>query len=369
VDGGDHDIFEMLNLHHNCGNGIFIGKGNGGHLILNCDAHDNYDASPSGKSPGENADGFGVHYQTGGDMTIIRGCRAWWNSDDGYDFISQEVPVTIENSFAMGSGYINSGSGTAGNGNGFKIGSSKTGIRHIVRNCVAWKCRASGFYANHSSGGNDWYNNTAYNNGTQFNLLASTFAGCTEVYKCDDNLRQDGVTLSGPKAHKMRNNIGYPNKNSYMNGVDTKNNTWDLNISPADKDFISVTQPSPGTGALGPRQADGSLPNADFLKLAPGSAMIDKGADVQLKFAGAAPDLGAYEFGLATSVIRYRPDSKGTMPFLFSGGKTDVQKIHVFDMAGRRFENSMVNNAFEPIMYIAPQPDGSTRACMTIRTR
>ena len=30
--------------------------------------------------------------------TIIRGCRAWWNSDDGYDLINQEVPVTVENS-------------------------------------------------------------------------------------------------------------------------------------------------------------------------------------------------------------------------------------------------------------------------------
>ena len=53
------------------------------------------------------------------------------------------------------------------------MGSSQTGIRHIVQNNVAWKNKAAGFYANHSSGGNTWYNNTSYMNGTQYNMLAS----------------------------------------------------------------------------------------------------------------------------------------------------------------------------------------------------
>ena len=53
------------------------------------------------------------------------------------------------------------------------------------------------------------------------------------------------------------------------------------------------------SGALGPRAADGSMPAVDFLKLAAGSQMIDKGTDVGLPFVGAAPDLGAYEYGAA----------------------------------------------------------------------
>ncbi|MEI9942470.1 MAG: hypothetical protein WDO69_35090 [Pseudomonadota bacterium] len=71
--------------------------------------------------------------------------------------------MIIENSWAMGNGYINSGTArpAAGNGNGFKAGSSKTGIRNVIRNSLAWKNVASGFYANHSSGGNDWFNNTS----------------------------------------------------------------------------------------------------------------------------------------------------------------------------------------------------------------
>jgi hypothetical protein len=301
VETGGNDIFELLNMHHNSGNGIFIGKGGGGHLVLNCDAHDNYDAT-SNQGQGQNADGFGVHYQTTGATTVLRGCRAWWNSDDGYDLINQEFPVTVENSWAFGNGYATYGTfnPSSGNGNGFKMGSSKTAIRHLAQNNVAWKNKASGFYANHSSGGNTWYNNTSFQNVTQFNMLASP--------PDDPNTT---ITLTGSLVHIMRNNLGYPNKNTNMTGVDTQFNAWDLNLTPKASDFLSITDPSvSGTGqaiettspALGPRQADGSLPNIDFLKLAAGSAMVDKGTDVGLPFVGAAPDLGAYELG-ATAPI------------------------------------------------------------------
>jgi MYXO-CTERM domain-containing protein len=297
---GSNDTFELLNMHNNMGNGIFMGtKTGGGNLILNCDSHDNYDPTTT-QGDGQNADGFGVHYQTSGTTTIVRGCRSWWNSDDGYDLINQEVPVTVENSWAFGCGYSNYGTGRPadGNGNGFKMGSSKTGVRHLVQNNVAWGNKANGFYANHSAGGNTWYNNTSFQNGTQYDMLASSWDAAGN--------RTDGVTLTGTKVHIMRNNIGFPDKNVSMNGVDTQFNTWDLNITPAAKDFLSITDTTVGgTGqaietsslALGPRQADGSLPNVDFLKLAAGSAMIDKGTDVGLPFVGSAPDLGAYEYG------------------------------------------------------------------------
>ena len=296
---GDHSIsmlrtrnssnntFERLNIHHGFGPGLFIDTGNGGNLILNCDSHDNYDKNGS-QGDGQNGDGFGVHYQTTGPSTIIRGCRAWIDSDDGYDLISQEVPVIVENSWAIQNGYANGGavSPADGNGNGFKMGSSVTGIRHIVQNNVAWKNKAAGFYANHSSGGNTWLNNTSYMNGTQYNMLASP-----------PNDSATTITLSGALAHKMRNNIGFPNRNSNMGGVDTMFNTWDLNITESAADFAGTSD----TGATGPRQADGSLPAVTFLKLKAGSPLIDKGTNVGLPFVGTAPDLGADEYGAVTT--------------------------------------------------------------------
>ncbi|WP_437806517.1 right-handed parallel beta-helix repeat-containing protein [Sorangium sp. So ce1078] len=275
--GSSDNIFELLHLHHGFGSGLFIDKGNGGNLVLNCDSHDNYDQNGS-QGDGQNGDGFGVHYQTTGPSTTIRGCRAWNNSDDGYDYISQEVPVITEGSFAM-----SNGRGSEGNGNGFKVGSSKTGVRHIVRNNVAWKNKAAGFYANHSSGGNTWLNNTAYSNRTQYNMLASP-----------PNDSSQTIILTGALAHKMRNNIGFPDKNSNMGGVDTAFNTWDLNITETSSAFESTSD----AGCTGPREADGSIPSACvFMKLKTGSALIDKGTDVGLPFVGSAPDLGAYEFG------------------------------------------------------------------------
>ena len=144
----NNNIFELLNIHNNFGPGLFINGGTGGHLILNCDSHDNYDKDGS-QGDGQNADGFGVHYQMTGPSTILRGNRAWINSDDGYDLISQEVPVLVEGSWAVMNGFSNGGANSPadGNGNGFKAGSSKTGVRHTIQNCLAWGNVASGFSA------------------------------------------------------------------------------------------------------------------------------------------------------------------------------------------------------------------------------
>ena len=310
------DTFELLDFHHNKGSGLFISAGTGGHLVLNCDAHDNYDPT-SHQGDGQNADGFGVHYQTSGDTTKFLGCRAWWNSDDGWDFISQEYPVLLADSWAYGNGYANSGTTKPadGNGNGFKAGSSKTGIRHTIRNCVAWKNRAAGFYANHSSGGNTWINNTSWQNGTAFNMLASTWDAAGN--------RTDGVILKGSKVHILRNNIGYPNKNTNMTGVDSKNNTWDLGIVPKDSDFLGVDD----VGFRGARAKDGGLPDLPFLKLRSGSALIDKGVGFGLPFQGKAPDLGAYEYGTNTSVERVSPRRIPT-------------RTEVFDLTGRRVDRT-----------------------------
>ena len=63
--GGSNNTFELLNIHHITGAGLSIANGNGGHLALNCDSHDNYDPN-SDQGDGQNADGFGVHYQETG---------------------------------------------------------------------------------------------------------------------------------------------------------------------------------------------------------------------------------------------------------------------------------------------------------------
>jgi hypothetical protein len=62
-------------------------------------------------------------------------------------------------------------------------------------------------------------------------------------------------------------------------------------------DFVS-TEPS---AAYGPRNADGSLPDINFMHLAAGSDLIDGGTDVGLPYHGSAPDLGYFEYGGCTT--------------------------------------------------------------------
>ncbi|MBR2211347.1 MAG: right-handed parallel beta-helix repeat-containing protein [Fibrobacter sp.] len=323
-----HIFLEQIDSHHNAGPGFFANDGaadGGGHIFLNCDAHDNYD--PDGwQGDGENADGFGAHYQKPGegDTTKFIGCRAWWNSDDGFDFINQEFPVVVENCYAMGNGYSNYGLGnpTSGNGYGIKMGQSTFGTgHHLIKYCVAWKNKASGFYANYTNAGSTWLNNTAYNNGDR------SFSMASALYAEDGKTRLTEVSpLTGDNAHVLKNNIAFPNKlsqigecweyipsqgiNHYVDCPAGENNTWNLKLDLTVDDFESLDDPSTTVtgkdlstiaGILGPRNADGSLPNVDFLKLKKGSRAIDKGEDLGFPFAGDSPDLGAYEYGMPSS--------------------------------------------------------------------
>jgi len=325
-----HIFLEQMESHHNAGPGFFANDGaddGGGHIFLNCDAHDNYD--PTGwQGDGENADGFGAHYQKPGqgDTTKFIGCRAWWNSDDGFDFINQEFPVVLENCYAMGNGYSDYGRGNPKNGNGYgiKMGQSTYGTgHHTIKFCVAWKNKSSGFYANYTNAGSKWLNNTSYMNEDRAYSMAST------LYDEDGKTRLAEVApLTGDKAHVLKNNIAFPNKLSqigtcwekissqnidhYVDCPAGENNSWNLNLDLTEDDFVSLDDPSMTVtgkdlstipGMLGPRNADGSLPNVDFLKLKKGSRAIDKGEDLGFPFVGKAPDLGAFEYGLSSSSV------------------------------------------------------------------
>jgi pectate lyase-like protein len=157
VEGGSNNIYELLNLHHNMGPGLFFVRG-GNNLILNCDSHENYDPLSS-SGAGGNADGFGCHIGTGDTGNVFRGCRAWWNSDDGWDFIQAQEVVTVENSWSWYNGYLPDTTTASGNGNGFKAGGygiPATNVpanppSHVVRNCVAFLNRAAGFLRQSSS--------------------------------------------------------------------------------------------------------------------------------------------------------------------------------------------------------------------------
>jgi hypothetical protein len=187
--------------------------------------------------------------------------------------------VLIENSWTWHNGYLPGTNTASGNGNGFKMGGYggsyvSNGAKHTIRFSVAFNNRASGFYANHHTLANDYFDNTGYNNHPDFNML--------------------GVDASGAAIGigNLRNNIAYAGTlTSNMSGTSASYNSWNLGVTMSDSQFRSVST----TGWDAARAADGSLPVLPYLHLAATSTLIDKGTDVGLPYAGGAPDLGAFE--------------------------------------------------------------------------
>jgi Right handed beta helix region len=155
---GNDNTFEQLDAHHNMGPGFFIQTG-GNNTFLNCDSHENEDTLTS-NGDGQSADGFGCHPDHAGNTgNVFRGCRAWWNSDDGWDFINSQEACTVESSWSWYNGYkpdaVTNGQPVAlaaGNGNGFKgggYGDPQTGVpavppQHVIQQDCAFYNKANG---------------------------------------------------------------------------------------------------------------------------------------------------------------------------------------------------------------------------------
>jgi len=280
---GSHNIFERLAMHDGQAIGIYHVRGSD-NLFLNCDAWNNWDhTSEDGK--GGNVDGFGCHPTKGSTGNVFRGCRAWYNSDDGFDCISAQEPVTFENCWAAYNGLSSDGKKLA-DGNGFKAGGYGSDRpnelpnpipRHVVRDCLAVGNKASGFYANHHPGGCDWMHNTAFRNGTNFNMLGRLADNRTDV---------DG------SGHKLVNNLSYGSRRDLTAinrpKCELSGNSFTLDLKLTDKDFVSLDE----TQFTLPRQPDGKLPVSSWLRPAASSQLV--GAGTELPSSNPKPTIGAF---------------------------------------------------------------------------
>ena len=288
---GNNNTLEQLQLHDNMAIGVYILKGSN-NLILNCDAFSNWDSVSEG-GKGGNTDGFGCHAPIGNKNNIFRGCRAWFNSDDGFDLINSHEPVLIDNCWAFYNGYSSGFIGRA-DGNGFKAGGyGKTAVeklpnpipRNTIQFCLAVGNKQSGFYSNHHLNGSNWYNNSAYRNKRNYNMLNRK-----ALNKADYQKDVPGW------SHVMSNNLGYKATEKELTDIDksactSTNNYFDLNLTINDSDFLSLDE----TLLTAPRQADGSLPKNSFFRLNAASDIINAGTDIRFPFKGTAPDLGCFE--------------------------------------------------------------------------
>ena len=311
INYGSNNLFENLDIYGSADTGCQMKEG-GNNIIMNVDSHDNFDyETMSGATAnfGGNADGF-ADKQFTGDGNHYIGCRAWNNSDDGWDFFQRvsSSKTVIENCVCYENGpayydmsnhpralgvdkaWFDAKVGTQmtdrygntitvtlakypcqGNGNGFKMGGGYTDHKVLVHHCLAVGNNARGFDQN-NNGGTMWiYNNTAYANDCNY--------GFTTAF--GTNTMQNNITFKGKTGDSYK----------AQTVVSIDHNSWNNGYSCAETDFLSLDK----TLILAPRRSDGALPVNDFMRLAEGSALIDAGIDINLGYNGNAPDLGCYE--------------------------------------------------------------------------
>ncbi len=272
---GSHNIVEDCILYDNKDTGLQISNGGSYNLIINCDSYGNYDSG----SHGENADGFAAKLEIG-PGNEFRGCRAYDNSDDGWDCYESSEKIIFDSCWSFRNGYnIWGDSNFQGDGNGFKVGGNYIPGPHVLTRCIAFDNRGKGFDQNHNTAGVTLYNCTAYRNkGYNFSF-----------YETPDTLTND-----------LRNNISYDGSVRIDDTALQINNSWQ-GFSVTSDDFTSLDT----SAATNPRTPDWKLPEISFLRLSQGSSLIDAGIDVGLAYEGTAPDLGAFEYGTATAVKNY----------------------------------------------------------------
>ena len=307
---GSFCLFENLDIYGSGDTGCQM-KNGGDNIIKNVDSHHNFDyQTMSGNTAnfGGNADGFADKQFTGNGNHYI-GCRAWCNSDDGWDFFQrvsntqtimeycvcyQNGPATYDMTnnprYETDKAWFDSKIGTTmtdrygntikitmdkypcqGNGNGFKLGGENTNHQVTVHHCLAVANNTKGFDQN-NNGGTMWlYNNSAYANTVNYGFTTA----------CGTNTLQNNISLNSIKSDSYKSQTLVVNDH----------NSWNSGFVCAVSDFQSLDT----TQILAIRQPDGSLTEGTFMRLVDGSKLIDAGIDVNIGYNGSAPDLGCYE--------------------------------------------------------------------------
>ncbi len=285
---GSYNIVEYCSFFENKETGLQISNGGSYNRIINSDSYFNYDPPLGG-----NADGFAPKLSVG-TGNYFYGCRAWQNSDDGWDGYLRDndnVITILEYCWSFMNGYLMNGNPiTTGNGNGFKMGggdnSNADSLRHhmTLKNCLAFDNRVKGFDQNNNRGSMIIYNGTAYRNYTNYGM---------------------GSRVKSGETMTLVNCVALGSTGSVWSGAIQKTNSWMSPFTPITAaEFVSTDT----TGIRGPRKPDGSLPDVPFMRLLENSKLIDVGTFVGTPYNGNAADLGCFEYGTVLSV-----DKKQTM--------------------------------------------------------
>jgi hypothetical protein len=346
---GSNDIIEFCSFIENSDTGLQLGGGASNDQIINCDSYFNADPSNG------NADGFAAKLDIGTNISFV-GCRSWQNSDDGWDGYlrpSDNVTWSMDNCWCFRNGYLKNGSASSGNGNGFKTGGSDNAdLRHDVTltRCLSVYNRVKGYDQNHNKGNITLFNCTAFNNGTNYSFTEALASGKTLTLKNCISAGSGAVSLGTFAV--------------------LATDSWQSPFTVTNADFVSVDS----TGLSGPRKADGSLPDINFMHLAAGSDLINSGTNVGLPFNGSAPDLGCFETGgssrLIVNAVPVQIDPKTTLGSFpnpagnnatvrFSVAHTGPSIVNIYNTNGQLVSVLFRGTANAGTVYSLPLPIGT----------
>jgi autotransporter-associated beta strand protein len=260
--GCNYCTWNQCNAYSNEGVGFYLEEDSSHNLLYQCDSYNNYGINSYSYG---NADGFGCHPAAGGVGNILRQCRSWNNSDDGYDCINAHESVTFDHCWS----YLNGNNG--GNGNGFKVGGWASTPQdqiadpvpvHTVVYCLsAGNVGNGGYYANHQPGQSaNWWHNTGFDNAVDFNMLERTppvYSSTTA--ETDSN---DISSVNEVMHYNMAYTASYTDIENYNEtGSMVSDNSWSESITLTNSDFESTVV----TQMTQPRQANGAMPNITFM--------------------------------------------------------------------------------------------------------
>lgn len=318
-----HNLIEACNFYKNGDTGLQMKNLASFNRVVNCDSYLNCDEDQG------DADGFAPKISVG-DGNYFYGCRAWANSDDGWDVFFKKdggfpdnVTIIMENCIAYKNGFLDLNTiAPSGNGNGFKCGSDQGAMNVYMNRCLAIHNKAKGFDQNHNAG----------------DIILNNCTGMTSKALCGDKTYSYRIYEEIASGHEVRlTNCIAINDNDATDKRDKQGNVKDsehgkygqygrfevdasldrlsivnCEFQKADPtQFISIVNDEE---LIGERQEDGSLPETTFAHLVDGSPLIDAGVKIDattyrgiqvsgIEYADEAPDLGAYEKGTIVSGI------------------------------------------------------------------
>ena len=365
---GHDNIIELCNFYRNGDTGLQMKNLAANNKVINCDSYLNCDEGEG------DADGFAPKLSVG-DNNYFYGCRAWANSDDGWDvFYKKEggfgdnMTVILENCISYKNGFLDLNTiAPDGNGNGFKCGSNQGAMNVFMNRCLAVYNKAKGFDQNHNAGDIILNNCTGITNtdileGSSgktysyriYESIASEHeVRLTNCIAINDNSRTDKANTASD-GHGKYSQWGRFEVDESLSGLTVTTCEF---MSAFPELFVDVANHEE---LIGPRDDDGSIPETTFAHLTEGCSLIDKGTVIEpatyrgiqvngIEYNGVAPDLGAYEYDgdTATGIrvmnqesadnsIRLFQAHNGVLFLMVNGpvGMASYQAV-LYDAAGR----------------------------------